>query len=90
MTSLIQFRMDSQEKQKLDLVLKAMGLDCPAAFRMFAAQVIAQRKIPFEIVAIDEDEQWSRDDEKAYQKAKIQKDRGEVFSLEEVKKEFGL
>lgn len=90
MTSLIQFRMDSQEKQKLDLVLKAMGLDCPSAFRMFAAQVIAQRKIPFEIVAIDEDEQWSKDDEKAYKKAKIQKDRGEVFSLEEVKKEFGL
>lgn len=90
MTSLIQFRMDSQDKQKLELTLRAMGLDCPSAFRLFATQVIAQKKIPFEIIAIDEDTQWSEDDERAYQKAKAEKSRGEVLSLEEAKKEFGL
>ncbi|WP_034583524.1 type II toxin-antitoxin system RelB/DinJ family antitoxin [Helicobacter pametensis] len=90
MTSLIQFRMDSQEKQKLESVLGAMGLDCPSAFRMFAAQVIAQRKIPFEIVAVDEDGQWSDEDEKAYKKAKNERSGGEVLTLEEVKRELGL
>lgn len=90
MTSLIQFRMDSQEKQKLESVLKAMGLDCPSAFRMFATQVIAQRKIPFEIVAMDEDNQWSDEDEKAYKKAKSERNKGEILTLEEVKRELGL
>lgn len=56
MTSLIQFRMDSKEKQKLESILKSMGLDCPTAFRMFAAQVIAQKKIPFVIVASEKEE----------------------------------
>lgn len=56
MTSLIQFRMPSEEKQKLESILKSMGLDCPTAFRMFAAQVIAQKKIPFEIVAFEKNE----------------------------------
>ena len=51
MNALIQFRIDSGEKQKLEQTLKTMGLDIASAFTLFAAQVIRQRRIPFEIVA---------------------------------------
>ena len=51
MTALIQVRIDSGEKQKLEQTLKTMGLDIASAFKLFAAQVIRQRRIPFEIVA---------------------------------------
>lgn len=51
MNALIQFRIDSGEKQKLEQTLKTMGLDIASAFKLFAAQVIRQRRIPFEIVA---------------------------------------
>lgn len=51
MNALIQFRIDSDEKQKLEQTLKTMGLDIASAFKLFAAQVIRQRRIPFEIVA---------------------------------------
>lgn len=51
MNALIQFRIDSGEKQKLEQTLKTMGLDIASAFKIFAAQVIRQRRIPFEIVA---------------------------------------
>ena len=60
MNALIQFRIDGNEKQKLEQTLKAMGLDIATAFKLFAAQVIRQRKIPFEVIA---DENYVPNDE---------------------------
>ena len=60
MNALIQFRIDGVEKQKLEQTLKAMGLDIATAFKLFAAQVIRQRRIPFEVVA---DESYVPNDE---------------------------
>ncbi len=60
MNALIQFRIDGNEKQKLEQTLKAMGLDIATAFKLFAAQVIRQRKIPFEVIA---DESYVPNDE---------------------------
>ena len=60
MNALIQFRIDGVEKQKLEQTLKAMGLDIATAFKLFAAQVIRQRRIPFEVVA---DESYAPNDE---------------------------
>lgn len=37
-----------------------MVLDCPTTFRMFATQVIVQRKILFEIVANKQEESEGR------------------------------
>ena len=60
MNALIQFRIDGVEKQKLEQTLKAMGLDIATAFKLFAAQVIRQRRIPFEVVS---DESYTPNDE---------------------------
>ena len=60
MNALIQFRIDGVEKQKLEQTLKAMGLEIATAFKLFAAQVIRQRRIPFEVVA---DESYAPNDE---------------------------
>lgn len=40
MTSVVQFRMDSNDKEILETMLKDMGLDLGTAFRMFAAKVL--------------------------------------------------
>lgn len=49
MTSVVQFRMDSEDKEILEIMLKDMGLDLGTAFRMFAAKVLKTGEIPFSI-----------------------------------------
>lgn len=49
MTSLVQFRMESEDKEVLEALLKDMGLDLGTAFRIFAQKVLKTGKIPFEI-----------------------------------------
>ena len=51
MTTIVQFRMDIKEKSLLEGTLRAMGLDCSSAFRMFARHTIREGKIPFEVTA---------------------------------------
>ncbi|WP_367303276.1 type II toxin-antitoxin system RelB/DinJ family antitoxin, partial [uncultured Helicobacter sp.] len=48
MTSLVQFRMDSNDKELLETMLKDMGLDLGTAFRIFAAKVLKTGEIPFQ------------------------------------------
>lgn len=91
MTSVVQFRMDSNDKEILETMLKDMGLDLGTAFRMFAAKVLKTGEIPFSITSsIDPDTIWTKEDEKAYKKALKELERGGTISHEEMKRKLGL
>lgn len=49
--SMINFRMDTDLKKKMEQTCKSMGLTMTAAFTMFATAVTREQKIPFEIIA---------------------------------------
>lgn len=89
MTSLIQFRMDNEDKEVLELILKDMGLDLGTAFRMFAQKVLKTGKIPFELSSnIDPDTLWTKEDEKAYKRALEDLENKESMSLDELKRKY--
>lgn len=89
MTSVVQFRMDSNDKEILEIMLKDMGLDLGTAFRMFAAKVLKTGEIPFSISSeIDPDTIETEANKKAYKKAIKELERGETISLEELKKKY--
>ena len=70
MTSLVQFRMDSNDKELLETMLKDMGLDLGTAFRIFAAKVLKTGEIPFQISTnIDPDTMETEANKRAYKKA---------------------
>ena len=54
MTTTIQVRINKTDKSQLENILRAMGLDVSSAFRLFATQVIRQKKLPFEVIANDD------------------------------------
>jgi len=89
-TTIIQFRMDSDVKESFEGLVKNMGLDMGSAFRIFAMQVINTQKIPFEIRALDMDTAWTKENEKAWRKAREELENGEAISHEEMKKALGL
>lgn len=89
MTSNIKFKMDSNDKEVLEAMLKDMGLDLGTAFRMFAYKVLKTGEIPFSISSnIEPDAIWTKEDEKAYKKARKELERGETISLEELKRKY--
>ncbi|MDO4197922.1 MAG: type II toxin-antitoxin system RelB/DinJ family antitoxin [Erysipelotrichaceae bacterium] len=48
---MVNFRMDGDMKKKMELTCKKMGLTMTSAFTMFAAKVISEQRIPFEVTA---------------------------------------
>lgn len=91
MTSLVQFRMDSEDKEVLEAMLKDMGLDLGTAFRIFAAKVLKTGSIPFNLNSeINADTIETEANKRAYKKALKELERGETISHEELKKELGL
>lgn len=47
MSSVVQLRMDTTDKENFEFLLKNMGLDIDTAHRMFATKVISTDSIPF-------------------------------------------
>jgi DNA-damage-inducible protein J len=50
-TTMVNFRMDSELKAKMEKTCKDMGLTLSSAFNMFAAKVTQEQRIPFEVTA---------------------------------------
>jgi DNA-damage-inducible protein J len=50
-TTMVNFRMDSELKSRMEKTCKDMGLTLTSAFTMFATKVIQEQRIPFEITA---------------------------------------
>ena len=50
--SMINFRMDTAEKNSFEDVCEQLGLSITTAFKMFAKKVIREKRIPFD-VALD-------------------------------------
>lgn len=89
MTTVVQFRMDSEDKELLDAMLKDMGLDIGTACRMFARKVLQTGTIPFsQSTEIDESTIMTKANLKAYKKAKKDLENGEAISLEELKRKY--
>lgn len=51
MTSVVRFKMDSNDKEILEVMLKDMGLDLDTAFRMFAYKVLKAARFPLALAA---------------------------------------
>ena len=49
--AMVNFRMDRKMKLNMEKICKKMGLSMTTAFTMFAAKVISEKRIPFEISA---------------------------------------
>ncbi|MDO4204038.1 MAG: type II toxin-antitoxin system RelB/DinJ family antitoxin [Selenomonadaceae bacterium] len=47
----VNFRMDQELKNNMEMLCKEMGLSMTAAFTIFAKKVCRERRIPFEISA---------------------------------------
>lgn len=47
--SMVNFRMDTELKKKMEEACKDMGLSMTAAFTIFATKVAREKRIPFEI-----------------------------------------
>lgn len=47
--AMVSFRMDAELKKKMEDVCKALGLPISVAFTMFAAKVVQDRAIPFDL-----------------------------------------
>ncbi len=54
-TANVQVRMDSDLKKATEETLKSMGLTMSSAITMFCRQVVNQRRIPFEVLAGEEE-----------------------------------
>jgi DNA-damage-inducible protein J len=50
-TTMVNFRMDSDLKSRMEKTCKDMGLTLSSAFTIFAIKVIQEQRIPFEITA---------------------------------------
>ena len=47
--SMINFRMDSDEKNSFEDICEQLGLSITTAFKMFAKKVVRERRIPFDL-----------------------------------------
>ncbi|WP_294427599.1 type II toxin-antitoxin system RelB/DinJ family antitoxin [uncultured Treponema sp.] len=47
--AMVNFRMDSDEKNSFEEVCEQLGLSITSAFKMFAKKVIREKRIPFEV-----------------------------------------
>jgi DNA-damage-inducible protein J len=50
-TTMVNFRMDSDLKSRMEKTCKDMGLTLSSAFTIFATKVTQEQRIPFEITA---------------------------------------
>ena len=49
--TMVNFRMDEEDKRKMEQACKEMGMSMSTAFNIFAVKVGNERRIPFEIAA---------------------------------------
>lgn len=47
--TMVNFRMDTEEKNSFEDVCGQLGLTITAAFKMFAKKVVRERRIPFDL-----------------------------------------
>jgi DNA-damage-inducible protein J len=50
-STMVNFRMDSDLKARMEKTCKDMGLTLSSAFNMFAVKLTQEQRIPFEVVA---------------------------------------
>ena len=48
-TSLVNFRLDDNDKKGMEMVCDALGLSMSAAFTIFAKKVSREKRIPFDL-----------------------------------------
>ena len=47
--TMVNFRMEEEEKRKMEETCKEMGMSMSTAYKIFTAKVIREQRIPFEI-----------------------------------------
>ena len=85
----VSIRLDDQEKSQLETLVGNMGLNLSTFFQIYAKRVLHDRKIPFELTALDEPfysesnmKQLIRADEQAKNGQVIRKTMSELEAME--------
>lgn len=85
----VSIRLDDQEKSQLETLVGNMGLNLSTFFQIYAKRVLHDRKIPFELTALDEPfysesnmKQLIRADEQAKNGQVIRKTMAELEAME--------
>ena len=85
----VSIRLDDQEKSQLETLVSNMGLNLSTFFQIYAKRVLHDRKIPFELTALDEPfysesnmKQLIRADEQAKNGQVIRKTMAELEAME--------
>ncbi|MBQ5429238.1 MAG: type II toxin-antitoxin system RelB/DinJ family antitoxin [Neisseriaceae bacterium] len=85
----VSIRLDDQEKSQLETLVSNMGLNLSTFFQIYAKRVLHDRKIPFELMALDEPfysesnmKQLIRADEQAKNGQVIRKTMAELEAME--------
>lgn len=85
----VSIRLDEQEKSQLETLVSNMGLNLSTFFQIYAKRVLHDRKIPFELTALDEPfysesnmKQLIRADEQAKNGQVIRKTMAELEAME--------
>lgn len=82
--TMVNFRMDEELKKEMEQVCKDMGITMTTAFTMFAIKVTREKRIPFEVSAVTDQESKQRQRLMAYYKAVNEKRQHSVLSLDEL------
>ena len=51
-TSIVQVRMNTEMKKATEQMLKNMGLNMSTAVNLLCKQILVQKKLPFEVIAV--------------------------------------
>ena len=51
-TSIVQVRMNTEMKKATEQMLKSMGLNMSTAVNLLCKQILVQKKLPFEVIAV--------------------------------------
>lgn len=86
----LQARIDETILEQAREVFSSMGLDIPTAINVFFLTVIHTGKIPFTIQSFDSDDIYTEEDRQRISEAAAEVERGEVYSLDQVKAQFNI
>lgn len=73
----VSIRLDDKEKQQLERLVSKMGMSISTLFQVYAKRVLHDRKIPFEITALD-DPFYSEENMRQLDRAENQVKQGQV------------
>jgi DNA-damage-inducible protein J len=90
MTSLLQIRIDKQKKEQAQEIFKNLGMSLTTGINIFLSAVLRERGIPFQLYEDESNKTLSKETLKKLKQGYEDIEKGDVYTLEEVKSHLGL